>query len=1431
MNRGMKRLVVVVALMGAGMGVLGCTEQTGTRDVEFNVAAATAAGSFTPMTGVLTQHNDLSRTGANLNETILNTSNVHTGTFGKVHSYPVTGQVYAQPLYVAQAISGKNVVYIATEANNVYAFNADSPWDLIWSRTSIETPWMSGSTCVNTQPLIGISSTPVIDPSTNTMYLTAKRNANGVFKYMLHALDLTTGADKTGSPIDMGLDATGQPLSVNGSGDGNTSGKIVFDPQRHQNRVALTLSQGVLTVGFASHCDQNNYHGWVLRFDTTASPIRPLTPYMTNPNTGHGGLWQGGGGFPVDASGNLYMVSGDGRSGTTNTNGTQLANAFIKLTNVGIAGTPTVGSWFMPSDVAALDNGDSDIGSSGPLLIPGTSLLTAGGKNGIMYVVNTTGDSMGHFVAGTPPDTQIVQRFSASSTNGQIVGGPAWWESPAGPRLYVWPGGSTLGAFAFNRSTNLFNTTAVARGPDTATGGDPQGGQVSVSANGSTAGTGIVWATRALGSTGGGGFNSNTPVGGALYAYNAENVASKLWDSTMVAADKLANAPKYITPTIANGKVYVGTLGAAPSSGGEVAVYGLLNPSDGGAGGSGGSTGTGGSGGADAGTPPTLTCATVDGGAPQPTSWTYVYNTYFAGTTTGSTAGHCSECHASALAGFTCGADKDSCYTGLVGAGQITPASPGTSPMADPERSPLAWFGRPTPPPGVLAFMPTDLVVRNPPAVAAVCGWVQAGARDDKSNGQTCSAANECASGFCPAGVCCANASCTAATYQIDTGSTTATAPFTADQFSSGGSTRTVTNTITITGITNPAPQAVYQSERYGNSTYTLPSLTPSAQYTVRLHFAELFQTAAGKRVFNVAINGTTVLTNFDIFAAAGAAFKAVLREFTATANASGQIVITFTTVTDNATIEGIELVPLSANAAPTIATAASASPNPVTGTATTLSVLGADDGGEANLTYTWATTGTPPAAVTFSANGTNAAKSSTASFTKAGSYTFQVTVKDQGNLTVTSSVAVTVNQTLTSIVVAPASATIAPSATQQFTATGRDQFAAALSVQPPFTWTASGGSISTSGLYTAPATAGGPFTVSAQNGSVTGTASVTVATGNAAPTIATAAAASPSPVTGSTTALSVLGADDGGEANLTYTWATTGTPPAAVTFSANGTNAAKASTATFTKAGSYALQVTVKDQGNLTTTSAVSVTVNQTLTSIVVSPASATVATAGTQQFTASARDQFATALTAQPAMTWSVTGGGTINSSGLFTAGATAGGPFTVRATSGSVSGTASVTVSSTPTTIYRIDSGSSSAVSPFTADQFFSGGSTRSVTNAINTTGLTNAAPQAVYQTERFGNVTYTMPSLVAGASYTVRLHFAELFWTATGKRKFNVAINGTTVLSNFDIFATTGAEFKATLREFTTTANASGQIVITTTTVTDNATVEGIEIIKQ
>ena len=321
----------------------------------------------------------------------------------------------------------------------------------------------------------------------------------------------------------------------------------------------------------------------------------------------------------------------------------------------------------------------------------------------------------------------------------------------------------------------------------------------------------------------------------------------------------------------------------------------------------------------------------------------------------------------------------------------------------------------------------------------------------------------------------------------------------------------------------------------------------------------------------------------------------------------------------------------------PTVATAASATPNPVTGTTCNLSVLGADDAGEATLTYAWAAVGTPPAAVNFTRNGSNAAKNTTVTFSKAGSYSFQITITDPGGLTATSSVNVTVNQTLTAIAVSPASIDLHAGAVQQFTATAQDQFGAALATQPTFAWAATAGAISASGLLTAPDTSVNSGTVTAGNGGVSGTAGFTVA--NQAPTVATAATASPNPVTGTTCNLSVLGADDAGESNLTYTWAATGTPPAAVNFSANGSNAAKDTTATFSKAGNYSFQVTITDAGGLTATSSVNVTVSQTLTMIAVSPTSVNLHAGGLQQFTAAAKDQFGAALATQPTFTWTAT------------------------------------------------------------------------------------------------------------------------------------------------------------------------------------------------
>jgi hypothetical protein len=245
------------------------------------------------------------------------------------------------------------------------------------------------------------------------------------------------------------------------------------------------------------------------------------------------------------------------------------------------------------------------------------------------------------------------------------------------------------------------------------------------------------------------------------------------------------------------------------------------------------------------------------------------------------------------------------------------------------------------------------------------------------------------------------------------------------------------------------------------------------------------------------------------------------------------------------------------------------------------------------------------------------------------------------------------------------------------FTATVRDQFATALATQPAITWSVTGGgSISAAGVFTA-TTTGGPFVVTATTGTLTSTATVTVTVTNAAPTIAIAAAAAPAIVTSTTTALSVLGADDAGEPALIYTWSATTVPTGgAATFSINGTNAAKASTATFTKVGTYVLTATVRDAGGLQTTSAVTVVVQATATAIVVSPATATVATGSTQPFTAVVRDQFAANLASQPALAWTVAGGGTMSTSGVFTA-TTSGGPFAVTATSGAIAGTAAVTV----------------------------------------------------------------------------------------------------------------------------------------------------------
>lgn len=445
-------------------------------------------------------------------------------------------------------------------------------------------------------------------------------------------------------------------------------------------------------------------------------------------------------------------------------------------------------------------------------------------------------------------------------------------------------------------------------------------------------------------------------------------------------------------------------------------------------------------------------------------------------------------------------------------------------------------------------------------------------------------------------------------------------------------------------------------------------------------------------------------------------------------------------------------------NSPPTVVNPAQASANPTTGTPVALSVLGADDGGEANLVYTWSTSGSPPGPVAFGANGTNAAKASTATFSVAGTYTLRVTIADTQGASTTSSVNVVVaggGGVVATKINFQAAATTTPAgyladvglaygdrgnglsygwntdntvnARERNSGSSPDKRYDTLNqLQRPTNPNAFWEIGLANGTYLVRIVAGDPSftdsvhvlrgeattvvsgTPSASQLFIDGSASVTVTdgrltispgsggvnskinfieitptggSGSQAPTIATPAAAAPNTVTGKTNVLSVLGADDGGEAALTYTWATTGAPPASVSFSSNGTNASKKVTATFNKAGGYTIQVTVKDATNATATSQLNVTVNQTLTSVLVSPSAASVAVRDTRAFSATGRDQFATTMTTQPSFAWTTTGGGTISASGLFTAGSSAGGPFSIRATSGGAFGSAQVTVTATP------------------------------------------------------------------------------------------------------------------------------------------------------
>jgi Ricin-type beta-trefoil lectin domain-like/PQQ enzyme repeat len=508
------------------------------------ICAALISESASGQVSVLTQHNDNLRSGTNLKEAVLTTSNVNVNTFGKLFTAGVDGYIFAQPLYwPALTIAGAthNVVYVATAADSVFAFDADSG-TLRWTK-NYGTP--VPSSVINTQNIlvqVGIISTPVIDPSTQTMYFVTKTYENQVQIFRLHAIDITTGNEKFAGPVEI-------TAVVNGTGDGNDgAGDVPFVASQENQRTALTLANGVVYLAFASHDDYSPYHGWVLGY--SASTLAQLYVFNDSPNGSAGGIWQSGQGLLVDASNNLYLTVGNGTT-DVQTGGSSYGEAFLKLNS---ALVPQ--DYFIPNNFDQLNSADRDLSSGGPVAIPGTTFIAGEGKQGVMYVVDTS--NMGKYNASADA---VHQEFSTASG---LWGSPLFWNNPNAPALYVWDSNSNLQAYSF--SNGLFNTTPSAQG-SLAISGCCAGGALSISSNNYAAGTNILWASVPLSSP------IKSTVAGQLFAYDATNISTELWDSHQNRTrDDFGNWAKFVAPTVANGKVYV----ASDAGSGQLVAYGLL---------------------------------------------------------------------------------------------------------------------------------------------------------------------------------------------------------------------------------------------------------------------------------------------------------------------------------------------------------------------------------------------------------------------------------------------------------------------------------------------------------------------------------------------------------------------------------------------------------------------------------------------------------------------------------------------------------------------------------------------------------------------------------------------------------------------------------------------------------------------------------------
>ncbi|MGO8818930.1 MAG: choice-of-anchor D domain-containing protein [Terriglobia bacterium] len=534
-----------------------------------------------PLPGVYTQRYDNSRSGANTQEVVLTPSNVNVNQFGKLFALPVDGQVYAQPLYVQNVtIPGQgvhNVVFVATQNDSVYAFDADGQSTMpLWHAsftsstvTAVPSSDIYPAGQADISPIIGITSTPVIDPVGGTLYVTAKTReplgsnactSNGSYNYCyrLHALDIATGAEKFGGPVIISA-------SIPGTGYDNVGGIITFSALWELQRPGLLLYNGSVIFGFGSHGDIDPWHGWLFAYDATT--LKQQAVFNTTPNApvggggevagGRGSIWQGGGGISVDSNGSLYIITANGNFDVFK-GGVDYGDCVMRMQLVQT--TPgqyqfQVLDYFGPANSGVLDADDLDLGSSPALILPPLSgsslnLLAMGGKDGRIWLLNR--QNLGGFVTAPVPDAGAVEVIPQVGSD-SLLGGLTYWNG----NIYVEESGSYLNQFTLANGLMPQSPTYTS---EAEIGGFPNPIPI-VSANGTT--NGIVWIVT---------INRNTSLA-VLYAYTASDVStgSDIYNTLLAPnnRDQAGKFVRFVIPTVANGKVYVGTAT-------EVDVYGLL---------------------------------------------------------------------------------------------------------------------------------------------------------------------------------------------------------------------------------------------------------------------------------------------------------------------------------------------------------------------------------------------------------------------------------------------------------------------------------------------------------------------------------------------------------------------------------------------------------------------------------------------------------------------------------------------------------------------------------------------------------------------------------------------------------------------------------------------------------------------------------------